>query len=100
MKKIYHPIQNTPPHQHKWREIGNTARLGFRKKTGNGKRGWFGPRLPGQVPRGLRCRHPPPGAVRIPPPRHGASLLPAHINQGSGWVRGGGTGGKEYGLGD
>lgn len=29
--------------------MGSTARLGFRKKTGNGKRGWFGPQLPGQV---------------------------------------------------
>ena len=31
-RKIYHPTQNTPPHKHKWKETGSTARLGFRGK--------------------------------------------------------------------
>lgn len=59
-KKSTTPFRTPPTPKHKWRETRSTARLGFRKKTGNGKRGWFGPQLPGQVPRGFRCRHPPP----------------------------------------
>lgn len=81
-KKSITPFRTPLPTQHIWGERKSTARLGFRKKTGNGKRGWFGPQLPGHVSCGLRCRHPPPSAVRIPPSRHGASLLPSHINRG------------------
>lgn len=43
------PVSGHPSPQHIWGKTGSTARLGFRKKTGNRKRGWFGPQLPGQV---------------------------------------------------
>lgn len=56
-KKIHHPIEDTPP-QHVWGDAGRST-CWIHGNTRNRKRGWFGPRLPGQGSRGFRCRHPP-----------------------------------------
>lgn len=88
---LYHPSGHSA-HPPRKVEARSTARL-VQEKTGNRKRGWLGPQLPGQVSRGLRCRH-PRRAVRIPrwPPCFSAAGA-APINRGSMWVRGG-SGGK------
>lgn len=71
--EIYHPVQATPPTPH----MVETRRPWFRKKTGNRKRGWFGPHLPGQVsPRPpLPPSAPVPSEFPAAPPCF--SLLPA-----------------------
>lgn len=56
-KKIHHPIEDTPP-QHVWGDAGRST-CWIHGNTRNRKRGWFGPRLPGQGSRGFCCRHPP-----------------------------------------
>lgn len=55
-KKIHHPTEDTPP-QHVWGDAGRST-CWIHGNTRNRKRGWFGPRLPGQGPCGFRCRHP------------------------------------------
>lgn len=88
-----HPGHSSPPHTYGANKEHGTP--WFRKKTGNRKRGWFGPQLPGQV----SPRPPLPPSTPVPSefPRCATVLLccwlMAHINRGSTWVRGG-SGGK------
>lgn len=64
-------------------ENGAQHVLGSGKKPGTEKEAGLVLSFLVRFPRGLRCRHPQLGAVRIPSSCHGASLLPAHIDRGS-----------------
>lgn len=92
--------KNLPPHsEHPPPPNTNGGKQGARHALGSGKKPGtekeaglvlsFLVRFPAASAAAIhrRCR-------RIPPPRHDASLLPAHIDRGSGRVRGG-TDGKE-----
>lgn len=66
-KKIYHPIQDTPPPNTYGGKWGAQHALGSGKKPGTEKEAGLVLSFLGRFPRGLRCRHPPPGAVCISP---------------------------------
>ena len=89
--KSHLPPQSAhPPHQHKWKETGSTARLGFRKENpGTEKDAGLVPSFP----------------VGLPAARVAATLRPVHPRRGASRSTRGSDrreeviGGKEYGLG-
>ena len=84
------PQSARPPHQHKWKETGSTARLGFRKENpGTEKDAGLVPSFP----------------VGLPAARVAATLRPVHPRRGASRSARGSDrceeviGGKEHGLG-
>lgn len=76
--KMYHPIQDTPPHPTHMGETRSTARLGSAKKPGTEKEAGLVLSFLVRFPLSLRCRHPRRCRLNSPAAPQCFSLLLAH----------------------